>query len=175
MPVPAPRSRSAPCPPATGLGTSYGTLTINGGEGDDLLTGGAKNDALHGVAGEDRLVGFKGVDRLEGGEGNDVLAWNNGDNSDHDEGGDGTDEVEVNGAPTAGDEFTAKPSANEPGGHRECGADAGQGTGRRATRRDPAGEHTLVTWTQQGHTCTIVASSAVPEARLVDLAASRNT
>jgi hypothetical protein len=37
------------------------------------------------------------------------------------------------------------------------------------------GEHTLVTWTQQGHTCTIVASSAVPETRLVDLAASRNT
>jgi Ca2+-binding RTX toxin-like protein len=100
---------------ATGLGTSYGTLTINGGEGDDLLTGGAKNDALHGVAGEDRLVGFKGVDRLEGGEGNDVLVWNNGDNSDRDEGGDGTDEVEVNGAPTAGDDFTARPNANEPG------------------------------------------------------------
>jgi hypothetical protein len=38
-----------------------------------------------------------------------------------------------------------------------------------------AGRHTLVTWAQQGHTCTIVASSAVPEARLVDLAASRNS
>ena len=38
-----------------------------------------------------------------------------------------------------------------------------------------AGENTLVTWTQQGHTCVIVASSAVPDARLVDLAASRNT
>jgi hypothetical protein len=38
-----------------------------------------------------------------------------------------------------------------------------------------AGESTLVTWTQQGHTCTFVASSEVPEARLVDLAASRNT
>jgi Ca2+-binding RTX toxin-like protein len=100
---------------ATGLGTSYGTLTINGGEGDDLLTGGAKNDVLHGAAGEDRLVGFKGVDRLDGGEGNDVLVWNNGDNSDRDEGGDGTDEVEVNGAPTAGDEFIARPNANEPG------------------------------------------------------------
>ena len=37
-----------------------------------------------------------------------------------------------------------------------------------------AGEHTLVTWTQQGHTCTFVASSTVPESRLVDLAASRN-
>jgi Ca2+-binding RTX toxin-like protein len=100
---------------ATGLGTSYGTLTINGGEGDDLLTGGAKNDVLNGDAGEDRLVGFKGVDLLSGGDGNDVLVWNNGDASDRDEGGAGTDEVEVNGAPTAGDEFTAKPDADEPG------------------------------------------------------------
>ena len=38
-----------------------------------------------------------------------------------------------------------------------------------------AGEHTLVTWTQQGHTCTFVASSSVPDAHLVELAASRNT
>jgi hypothetical protein len=38
-----------------------------------------------------------------------------------------------------------------------------------------AGERTVITWTQQGHTCTIVASSTVPEAKLVDLAASRNT
>jgi hypothetical protein len=38
-----------------------------------------------------------------------------------------------------------------------------------------AGERTLVTWTQQGHTCVIVASSEVPDARLVDLAASRNS
>lgn len=100
---------------ATGLGANYGTVTINGGEGDDLLTGGAKSDVLHGEAGEDRLVGFKGVDLLGGGDGSDVLVWNNGDASDRDEGGAGTDEVEVNGAPTAGDEFTAKPDAGEPG------------------------------------------------------------
>jgi len=37
-----------------------------------------------------------------------------------------------------------------------------------------AGGRTIVTWTQQGHTCVIVAPSAVPRARLVDLAASRN-
>lgn len=37
-----------------------------------------------------------------------------------------------------------------------------------------AGQRTVVTWEQQGHTCTIVASAAVPEAKLVDLAASRN-
>jgi Ca2+-binding RTX toxin-like protein len=101
---------------AIGLAAAnYKTLTINGGEGDDLLTGGAGNDGLHGDAGEDRLVGFKGVDLLDGGEGSDVLVWNNGDASDRDEGGAGTDEVEVNGAPTAADEFTAKPDAGEPG------------------------------------------------------------
>jgi hypothetical protein len=33
---------------------------------------------------------------------------------------------------------------------------------------------TIVTWTQQGHTCVIAAPSVVPRARLVDLAASRN-
>ena len=35
-------------------------------------------------------------------------------------------------------------------------------------------ERTIVTWTQQGHTCAIVAPSEVPESTLVDLAASRN-
>lgn len=35
-------------------------------------------------------------------------------------------------------------------------------------------EHTVVTWNQQGHTCTIVASAAVPEEKLITLAASRN-
>ena len=102
---------------ATALGaTSYGSATINGGEGDDLLSGGANKDVLHGGAGEDRVIGFKGADLLDGGEGNDVLVWNNGDNSDRDEGGAGTDEVEVNGAPTADDNFTARPNAEEAGG-----------------------------------------------------------
>ena len=35
-------------------------------------------------------------------------------------------------------------------------------------------ERTIVTWTQQGHTCVIVAPLSVPSSRLVDLAASRN-
>ena len=99
----------------TGLGTSYGSATINGGEGDDSLTGGAKEDVLNGEAGDDRLVGFKGKDVVNGDAGSDVFVWNNGDGSDSNLGGAGVDEVEVNGAPTAGDEFTAKPIAAEPG------------------------------------------------------------
>lgn len=33
---------------------------------------------------------------------------------------------------------------------------------------------TMVTWTQQGHTCVILASASVPRTRLVEIAASRN-
>ncbi len=95
--------------------TNYNNATINGGEGDDLLTGGARNDLINGEAGEDRVVGFKGNDVLQGGDGNDVLVWNNGDASDRDEGGNGVDEVEVNGSPTATDQFNAKPDAEKPG------------------------------------------------------------
>ena len=52
--------------------------------------------------------------------------------------------------------------------------------GRQVTRKGKtydvagAGERTIVTWTQEGQTCVIVAPSAVPRDRLVDLAASRN-
>jgi anti-sigma factor RsiW len=57
---------------------------------------------------------------------------------------------------------------------------AGNPVGRRVTREGNtysvarAGERTIVTWTQDGHTCVISAPSAVPRANLVDLAASRN-
>jgi anti-sigma factor RsiW len=52
--------------------------------------------------------------------------------------------------------------------------------GQRVTRKgkhyyiDQAGGRRIVTWKQQGHTCAIVAPSALPQTRLVDLAASRN-
>jgi hypothetical protein len=52
--------------------------------------------------------------------------------------------------------------------------------GRQVTRKGKTyhvagtGRRTIVTWNQQGHTCVIVAPAAVPPARLVDLAASRN-
>ena len=36
------------------------------------------------------------------------------------------------------------------------------------------GGRTMVTWTQQGHTCVILASASVPRMRLVEIAASRN-
>jgi Ca2+-binding RTX toxin-like protein len=98
---------------ATALATAdYSALTVNGGNGDDLLTGGSDNDHLLGDGGNDRIVGFKGNDDLEGGDGNDVLVWNNGDNTDVVDGNAGADEVEINGASTAGDVFTAVPNAS---------------------------------------------------------------
>jgi Ca2+-binding RTX toxin-like protein len=91
---------------------NYRALLVDGGGDDDVLTGGANADTLDGGEGNDRLVGFKGsTDLVSGGNGDDVMVWNNGDGSDQNDGGAGTDETEVNGAPTAADVFTFRPSA----------------------------------------------------------------
>ena len=82
-----------------------GPMTVDGGADDDVLTGGNAADTLNGGAGNDRLVGARGADVMNGDAGNDVLVWNNGDGSDVMDGGAGADEIEVNGAPTAGDDF----------------------------------------------------------------------
>jgi hypothetical protein len=56
----------------------------------------------------------------------------------------------------------------------------GDPPGRQVTRNGNGykvartGERTIVTWTQEGQTCVISAPSAVPQATLVDLAASRD-
>jgi hypothetical protein len=67
-------------------------------------------------------------------------------------------------------------------GYTVVSGDALQGEppGRQVTRKGKTyhvasgDRRTIVTWTQQGHTCVIVAPSTVPPERLVDLAASRN-
>jgi hypothetical protein len=62
------------------------------------------------------------------------------------------------------------------GGAPLGGAPAGDPVERKGNTYNVARaeERTIVTWTQDGHTCAIVAPSAVPESTLVDLAASRN-
>jgi Ca2+-binding RTX toxin-like protein len=47
---------------------------------------------------------------MNGGAGDDTLVWNNGDGSDVANGDAGRDDVEVNGAPAAGDVFTVQPN-----------------------------------------------------------------
>ena len=87
-----------------------GADTINGSEGPDLILGGEANDTLTGGGGDDRIVGDRGADTMNGGAGDDTLVWNNGDATDVVNGDDGRDDVEVNGAPAAGDKFTVQPN-----------------------------------------------------------------
>jgi Ca2+-binding RTX toxin-like protein len=91
--------------------TEIAGATLNGGNGDDVLTGADTNDVLNGDGGNDRLIGAKGTDSMQGGAGNDTLVWNNGDGSDTMDGGDGNDTAEVNGNATLGDAFTIAPDA----------------------------------------------------------------
>ena len=87
-----------------------GADTVNGSEGADLILGGEANDVLSGGGGDDRIVGDRGNDTMNGGTGDDTLVWNNGDATDVVNGDAGRDDVEVNGAPAAGDIFTVQPN-----------------------------------------------------------------
>ena len=48
-------------------------LTLDGGDGDDVLIGGDGADALLGGAGDDVLIGGPGLDTLDGGTGDNVI------------------------------------------------------------------------------------------------------
>jgi Ca2+-binding RTX toxin-like protein len=87
-----------------------GVDTVVGSDGPDLILGGEGNDVLDGGGGDDRIVGDRGNDTMNGGVGDDTLVWNNGDGTDVVNGDDGRDDVEVNGAPAAGDAFTVQPN-----------------------------------------------------------------
>jgi Ca2+-binding RTX toxin-like protein len=87
-----------------------GVDTVNGSDGPDLIVGGEDNDVLNGRGGDDRIAGDRGNDTMNGGTGDDTLVWNNGDNTDVINGNDGRDDVEVNGAPAAGDVFAIQPN-----------------------------------------------------------------
>jgi Ca2+-binding RTX toxin-like protein len=67
------------------------TLTIDGGEDDDILRGGTGPDLLLGGAGNDILDGNQGVDQALMGAGDDRFQWDPGDGNDTVEGQDGRD------------------------------------------------------------------------------------
>jgi Ca2+-binding RTX toxin-like protein len=87
-----------------------GVDTVSGSDGPDLILGGEGVDTLTGRGGDDRIVGDRANDTMNGGAGDDTLVWNNGDATDVVNGDDGRDDVEVNGAPAAGDAFTVQPN-----------------------------------------------------------------
>ncbi len=58
---------------ASGLAAAAIALTIEGGDGDDVLIGGDGNDTLLGGAGDDVLIGGPGADVLDGGPGSNVV------------------------------------------------------------------------------------------------------
>ncbi len=57
---------------ASGVGAGVIGLTLDGGEGNDILIGGDGDDILIGGAGDDVLFGGGGNDILDGGDGDDI-------------------------------------------------------------------------------------------------------
>jgi Ca2+-binding RTX toxin-like protein len=58
---------------ASGAAAGAMLLTLDGGDGDDVLLGGAGADTLLGGAGDDVLIGGPGNDTLDGGPGSNVV------------------------------------------------------------------------------------------------------
>jgi Ca2+-binding RTX toxin-like protein len=58
---------------ASGLAAGGVSLTLDGGDGDDVLVGSAGNDVELGGAGDDVLLGGPGQDILDGGTGNNIV------------------------------------------------------------------------------------------------------
>jgi len=94
-------------------------ITINGGDGndivngspdDDIINGGNDLDTLNGGGGDDRISGNDANDTMNGDAGNDVLVWNPGDDDDVMNGGaGGGDDAELNGGNNP-ENFAAAPN-----------------------------------------------------------------
>ena len=73
-------------------------LTLDGGDGNDMIFGGDGSDLLIGGAGNDLIDGGRGSDTAQLGTGDDTFVWNPGDGSDTVDGQDGTDTLLFNGS-----------------------------------------------------------------------------
>jgi Ca2+-binding RTX toxin-like protein len=95
-------------------------ITVNGGDGndlvngspdDDIINGGNDLDTLNGGGGDDRISGNDANDTMNGDAGNDVMVWNPGDDDDVMNGGaGGGDDAELNGGNNP-ENFAATPVA----------------------------------------------------------------
>jgi Ca2+-binding RTX toxin-like protein len=97
---------------ASGLTAGAIGLTIDGGDGNNVIIGSQGADTLLGGDDNDVVTGGLGDDTASLGGGNDVFIWNPGDGSDTVRGHAGLDTLEFNGA---GDNENIDISAN--GGH----------------------------------------------------------
>jgi Ca2+-binding RTX toxin-like protein len=101
--------------------TMLGSITVNGGGGNDTIVGSKLADTINGGDGNDSITPDDNPantqDVARGDAGDDTIVWNGGDDNDVNVGGADNDTTEVNGA-AAGETFTVKPSAALPGGVR---------------------------------------------------------
>jgi len=88
---------------APGLAALVELLTLDGGDGNDILNGGDGDDLLIGGDGDDTVDGNGGADSAFLGAGDDVFIWDPGDGSDVVEGEAGFDTLLFNGS--AGNEI----------------------------------------------------------------------
>jgi Ca2+-binding RTX toxin-like protein len=58
---------------ASGVAAGAMQLTLDGGDGDDIVLGGAGDDTLLGGAGDDVLIGGPGNDTIDGGPGDNIV------------------------------------------------------------------------------------------------------
>ena len=75
-----------------------GVLSLEGQDGNDLLTGSAHGERICGGAGDDTITGGAGQDTLLGQLGDDLFVWAHGDGSDTMSGNLGNDRLEVSGS-----------------------------------------------------------------------------
>jgi len=78
-------------------------LTIDGGDGSDIVRGGTEADQLRGGAGNDRLYAGGGADTLRGGAGNDTYYLDHAGQTIIENAGEGTDRVVIQQDYTLGD------------------------------------------------------------------------
>jgi Ca2+-binding RTX toxin-like protein len=88
-----------------------GNDLVNGSPDDDIINGGNDLDTLNGGGGDDRISGNDANDTMNGDAGNDVMVWNPGDDDDVMNGGaGGGDDAELNGGNNP-ENFAATPVA----------------------------------------------------------------
>ncbi len=80
---------------ASGLAAGVTHLTIDAGDGNDIIIGSGEADVLIGGAGNDVITGGLGNDVAFMGDGDDTFVWNPGDGSDIVEGQGGNDRLHI--------------------------------------------------------------------------------